>query len=364
MTSKSVHFAPTPNHPNAKRPRSDVHKTNEFDKSKRVRLNKDEIYDVGNWRKEENDEEEIPSERELLEAKRQRRRQRAAGADVDGLTQIDNSTSLAADGIKIEPFHMKREESDGTGYFDGDTYVWRKHDPNDEPDAWLDSLGDESNIAQSFKSVLQSPEDNQDEGGTPENPDTLTKEDLYLRMLPLMNGNESVAQAVRRYGAVSKQNKLQSKKGDQRSEEAYQKAKCCLDDLTGAANALLLKGEVNIYDTRRQWIHRFFSKHLATDKKLPNKKEAPADWEYKGNQDGKIHGPYTTQQMMEWMQAGYFVGLQKVRIRTIRKLNLSTMDDLMADLMDGDENSGSNEETLEKGEWQWSDELNMKNYLP
>ena len=31
-------------------------------------------------------------------------------------------------------------------------------------------------------------------------------------------------------------------------------------------------------------------------------------WEYRGNEDGAIHGPYTSKQMMEWTSCGYFVG--------------------------------------------------------
>ncbi|CAJ1943196.1 unnamed protein product [Cylindrotheca closterium] len=364
MSSKSVRFAAPAASQNAKRSQRDADIATSDEKSKRVRLNEEEIDDLDDWKKEEIDgEEDIPSERELLEAKRKRRRERAAGVDADGRTQIDDSTSLATDGIQIEPFHMRREESDGAGYFDGDTYIWRKNDPNDEPDAWLDSLGDERNAVPSSKSILQPPKDTENTEDKPENLDGLTKEQLYLKVLPLINGTETVAQAVRRYGAVSKQSKLKSKKGDPSSTEDSKVAKSCLDDLTGAANALLLKGEVDIYDTRRQRILQVLSKH-ATVMEFPNKQQAPTDWEYKGNQDGQIHGPYTTQQMMGWMQAGYFVGLQKVRIRTIRKKTNSPEDDLMADLMDDDEKADSQEDALEKGEWQWSDEINMKNYLP
>jgi hypothetical protein len=42
-------------------------------------------------------------------------------------------------------------------------------------------------------------------------------------------------------------------------------AKSCLDDLTGAATALLLRGEVDIYDTTRQGILKL----------LPQQQELP-----------------------------------------------------------------------------------------
>ena len=45
------------------------------------------------------------------------------------------------------------------------------------------------------------------------------------------------------------------------------------------------------------------------------KKNGNVQWEYRGNQDNFIHGPYTTQQMLEWTKAGYFVGAAAVDIR-------------------------------------------------
>ena len=193
-----------------------------------------------------------------------------------------------------------------------------------------------------------------------------------MKIMPLIGETETIAQAVRRYGAVAKQNKKRSKTvnngGD--DNEAYKLAKSCLDDLTGAANALLLKGEVDIYDTRRQGMFKYLplkQQNQQGSKKaaLSKEKQPPCKWEYMGNQDGKIHGPFTTEEMMGWMKAGYFVGLQKVKIRSIREKELSTEDDLMADLMDDDDDEGQDKKIeLEKGDWQWSDEVNMQNCLP
>jgi hypothetical protein len=367
MSSKSVSFAASTSSNSAKRPRDDTspndnNENGSEENPKRFRPNEDELDDIDDWKKDEEDGDIIPSEREMLEAKRQRRRQQAAGMD-QGSTHIDESTSLAAEGIKIEPFHMRREESDGAGYFDGETYVFRKNGPNDEPDAWLDSLNDESETATKklAPSATLVSKIEKKENSRPL--DDLTKEQLYMKVLPLISDTETVAQAVRRYGAVAKQNQKRKKAGEAASEEAYKLAKTCLDDLTGSANALLLKGDVDIYDTRRQRILSFLPT-LQEKKQLPTEKQPPAKWEYMGNQDGKIHGPFATEQMMGWMQAGYFVGLQKVKIRTIREKELSAEDDLMADLMDTVADENNTESKLEKGEWQWSDDINMKNYLP
>ena len=389
-SSKSVRFAAnTDNSSNKsrnKRPYNDGDDDDDEhnEKVKRFRANEDEMDDVDEWRKEDDDDNQdndgiVPSEHDLLEAKRRRRQKRTEGVDGTSTT-IDDTTSLATEGIAIEPFHMRREESDGAGYFDGDTYVWRKNDPNETPDAWLDSLNDDANNNKSSSAIAYSVPKAARKEREPlgESMDDLSKEQLYKKILPLISGTETITQAVRRYGKICKQN--QQRKNDDggatsSKEEAYKAAKTCLDELTGCANALLLKGEVDIYDTRRQTI---LSKHVPLteftgeeeEKKIaaPQQKQPPADWEYMGNQDGKIHGPYTTEQMMGWMKAGYFVGQQKVKIRTIRKKELSTEEDLLNDLMDDDEEEedrGNNSDVANtiKGDWQWSDEINMASYL-
>ena len=382
-SSKSVRFAASADQSsNKNRNKRPYHEAGDGDdddehneKVKRFRTNEDEMDDVDEWRKEDEDNDGIvPSEHDLLEAKRRRRQKRTEGVDGTSTT-IDDTTSLATEGIAIEPFHMRREESDGAGYFDGDTYVWRKNDPNETPDAWLDSLNDDADNNKSSSAIAYSvptQATRKEKEPSGESMDDFSKEQLYKKILPLIGGTETIAQAVRRYGKICKQN--QKQKNDDggttsSKEEAYKVAKNCLDELTGCANALLLKGEVDIYDTRRQII---LSKHVPLteftgeeeEKKLaPQKKEPPADWEYMGNQDGKIHGPYTTEQMMGWMKAGYFVGQQKVKIRTIRKKELSTEEDLLNDLMDDDDEEEDVGANTIKGDWQWSDEINMANYL-
>jgi CD2 antigen cytoplasmic tail-binding protein 2 len=373
MPPKSVRFAT-----NAKRPR-DSQKGSDG-KAKRFRQNEDELDDIDDWKEEDGDNKEldsvVPSERELLEAKRRRRRKRTEGIDEDD-TNIDESTSLATEGVTIEPFSMRNEETDGTGYFDGDTYVWRKNDPNDEPDAWLDSLEDSttgnsggklasqnSTAAREAPAVSKIKRKNEKESS-----ENLTKEELYMKILPLISDKETITQAVRRYGQVAKQNKNGKKNSEiSSSGEACKLAKTYLDELTGLASALLLKGEVNIYDTRRQNILKFIPLHHQQKPLPPTKgKQDPVDgWEYLGNQDGKIHGPYTTKQMFDWMASGYFLGPSKVKIRSIKKKPLSTQDDLLADLMDDDGDNSvsvSEKSDAEKGEWKLSDDINMADYM-
>jgi CD2 antigen cytoplasmic tail-binding protein 2 len=385
-------------------------------KKPRTTTNEDELDDIDEWQKgdddQDDDEEAEPSERELLEAKRRRRQRREgdgsgsgpAAADGDERTRIDDMTSLATEGIAIEPFNMDQERTDGSGYFEGDTYIFRSRDKEEEePDAWLESLNDNDNgkDTDASSSGIDKPSGtdsritamvlgnqqtmkNKKKAATTTlvNMDDWSLETLYNTILPLLSDTESVTQGVRRYGLLlkRKQKPGKAKNGkpsapidqpDQDDSRHTELAKTCLDDLTGAANALLFKGDVDIYDsTRNDILKRLPQRPLVQEEHSePVTKYPAAQWEYMGNQDGQVHGPYSTEQMLGWTQAGYFIGAQHVKIRTIRPGEpLSTEDDLLADLMDDDDDDGGDKKdevssSLIKGEWQSSNDVDFKEYL-
>ena len=73
--------------------------------------------------------------------------------------------------------------------------------------------------------------------------------------------------------------------------------------------------------------------------------------------------------MLAWTKAGYFIGSQRVKIRTLRDepVELSTQDDLLADLLDNDTEDpdvSTGKVASTKGEWQWSNEVDFYAYLP
>jgi CD2 antigen cytoplasmic tail-binding protein 2 len=320
------------------------------------RPNEDEADDVDDWEGEDDTEEGRQDTKELLEAKRKRRVRREGIDEEDNDTHIDASTSLLSDykndslEVTVEPFNMDVEENDGSGYFDGDTYVFRKRDAEEEPDAWVESLADQ-------KGNVASIPEKQDDKGT--EMDGWTQEELYAKIIPLVSDTESVLQAVSRYGGLLKRHKA-AKGANEGNGASFQMAQRALNDLTEAASALLLKGDVDVYQRTRDDFMK-----LIPDKKAAaaaKEEERPVvTWEYRGNQDREIHGPYTTAQLKCWIQAGYFVGEQAVQIRTISKEeSKSTVDDLLSDLMDDDEEDGQTEQV--KGEWKSSNDVDFSAY--
>jgi CD2 antigen cytoplasmic tail-binding protein 2 len=341
-------------------------------KQKKSRPNQDELDDVDDWQQED-DDDEVPED-----SYKGKRRKNNADADADDddmeeSTTINDKTSLASEGIKVEPFHMRQEQSDGTGFFDGDTYVFRKRNADEEPDAWLESLNEgnaaaDDNEDDNDKGKGNSSVDSEDEE---EDVPARSKEEWYAKLLHLVSDTETIMQAVIRYGALLKrQPRTKQKKNHHTSSntqtqkqsqiivsEAFQLAQASLNDLTEAANALLGLGDVDIYQkTRNDLLKMVPPPPTPPPPKDETSSNNTVSWEYKGSQDDKIHGPYTSQQMRAWTQAGYFLGSQAVQIRSIQLAK--PKDDLLSDLLEDDDDDNG-DGTVVRGQWVSSDSVDF-----
>ena len=172
--------------------------------------------------------------------------------------------------------------------------------------------------------------------------------------------------------------------------ERRQMAQDSFNTITEAANALLLKGKIDIYDAKSTDIEAIVKEKLppeTADTKIPTNNNGSSNpktairtvqWEYQGNQDGKVHGPFSTEEMLGWANAGYFVGAMAVQVRTITHPpptsstdSTSIKEDLLSDLLDDDdddENGNTNVQTskqpiLQRGEWIISDKVDFHKYL-
>jgi len=341
------------------------------------RPNEDEDDDVDDWVHEDDEDGVIPSACNLIDAKRNRRLKRQ-GQDMFSedefgeKTKIDASTSLMSENkvegnsIPVEPFNMNKEQSDGTGYFEGDTYVFRRGDDEGEPDAWFDSLNeeDQQELAKVKKNDLSSIEVTDKDSM-----DDWSKEDLYSKIITLVSDSETILNALVRYGNLIKRSEKEETKSPDASLQLSQKS---LNDLTSASNALLLKGDVDIYQKSRQDILKLIRTSTESTEKTSLNTAVGNCWEYMGNQDGKIHGPYSSKEMLNWTSAGYFVGDQAVQVRMVTKGDnskhleqKSIKEEMLSDLMDDDENSDENvgDKKISEGGWISSDKVDFKLYL-
>lgn len=169
-------------------------------------------------------------------------------------------------------------------------------------------------------------------------------------------------------------------------------AKRALDRLTELSNTMMMKFEENmIYEKSKKDI---IESMASTSKALSNKRGSyfdigndenvegndvkkrkveneiaakPIMWAYKGNQDNKIHGPYTSRQMLDWINAGYFVGSMAVDVYKVDEddskgeTKKKVVDDLLDDLEDSDDDSPFTEE--KSIEWMRSDKIDFNSYI-
>jgi CD2 antigen cytoplasmic tail-binding protein 2 len=376
---------------------------------------------------------------EIKQAKRRRGDARHQTDDFDDMrtTSNDRNLSLITDhnadpdeyqsnaganaSCPVEPFNMDAEKEGGLGYFDGDTYVFRKNKIDGEEDAWLDGFEDENEeISSNTKGGLDSmsiwkPKDDVQDTKRKASKyvsDGATQEEIGARLVVLLENEETVMMALTRHGSTlrqlqSQEQKLAKKSGikkrkaksdedDQSSKEdsidqikeRIKQVRDVVEELTELADALLFEGEADAYElTKADWAHRFKldgnsakrpsdsvenatakkprhnffgdSAASANDTTIPQ--QPSVMWEYKGNEDGVIHGPYTSQQMLEWTSCGYFVGASAVDIRQVGRSKTDEKidaDDLMADLMGDDE-----EKADAANEWMRSDAVDFNAYL-
>ncbi|KAL7486826.1 hypothetical protein ACHAW6_015509 [Cyclotella cf. meneghiniana] len=350
----------------------------------------------------------------------------------------------------VEPFNMDAEKEGGLGYFDGDTYIFRKKVREGEEDAWLDGgVGDDEEEegpgGLDSTSVWKPREGGEGKKQTKNFKyvsEHDTQEDISRRLVALLhNDSETVMKALTRHGSTLRQlqsqeqklvkkNKIKKRKQNSTTDDEdlidssrtqssaemnsenidglkleIKQTREAVEELTELADALLFEGETDAYELKKSdWIHRFkldegnYGKRppeKMLDSAVPLKKsrhnyfgDAAASassndeaiqsdetsnsqhdeimWEYKGNEDGEIHGPFTTRQMLEWTSCGYFVGASAVDIRQVGRGNAddvggkTAVDDLMADLMEDEE---SEKKADGSNPWMRSDAVDFNSYL-
>lgn len=243
--------------------------------------------------------------------------------------------------IKITPFNMKEELEEG--YFDKEgTYIFNKETELIK-DQWLDDIDWVKVKAVEGTKRKQASETDSDE----ELP-SLDLTDHYKRMLELMKPGETVQKAICRLGGSSNSSRSASnrwkKKKDKEEtsdenadKENYEK----LQLLTRLADDIIQSGNMDIYqqtyeklsfhvnlssngskdvDSALDMFGEDFEEKVdetkssseAAESSSQMAKNASLDeevmWEYKweDSEDSKIYGPFSTSQMLQWVNEKYF----------------------------------------------------------
>lgn len=322
------------------------------------------------------------------------------GVDANYSLLYDDSADTFATfrSIPVEAFNLNEERTNGDGYFEGDMYIFRRRKKSDEDDEWLKSLKDDAQEqylggkeSEDRKKLAESESDGSEETST----DATRLEDKKLEQAQVLRDvlallkspKETVSEAMRRYGRSCRQQLKNQAAGKDTEFNDYTNAKQSLYKLTSLANELvMLYFEHDVYsksaEELKQWYQVLFSEqksqaHSETKYLTPSLvADMPVQWEYCG-QDSNMYGPFTTEQMMQWLKQGYFLGDSAVRVRKVhsnmlgdlssikREKTVNTVEDLVADLEESEheEFEANGQRKNADDQWLMSDKIDFSKYV-
>lgn len=249
-------------------------------------------------------------------------------ADTGGVDEEIGAGGKKEHAPKLDAFNMKNEQEEGRFDAQGN-FVRKAADPDAVHDLWLEGV--------SKKDMKRAREaaDKRDEEMRQKRKedDAVLTSDVLKTLIPYLDRGETVLEALARLGRgkEKKKPKWQNKnkrKGDDRMDVDNEKPvedpvemrrREAVEAITGAADQLLTRGQVEIYDAEREMLMRQYSRETAEDwVDAPRDKdqgeeadglEATKQWEYRwtdARDGGQVNGPYDGQMMTAWNDAGYF----------------------------------------------------------
>ncbi|KAK4621302.1 LIN1-like protein [Fulvia fulva] len=232
---------------------------------------------------------------------------------------------------RLDAFNLKDEEQDGR-FDESGNYVRKAADPDAVNDNWLDGLSKKD-----MKKAKEAQEKREDERRRKAMADdAMLTSDLRSTLISRLETGESPLEALQRLNRGKPQEKKipKWKQKKQRNgmdvdepaesghgtatdpkEEARRKA---VEAITGAADALYSRGQLEIYEAERELLMRQYRKETGEDWQSPVEAAAAgadeqdgalSQWEYRwsdARDGGEAHGPYDAPTMKAWNDAGYF----------------------------------------------------------
>ena len=272
-------------------------------------------------------------------------RRRGETKDVDSSSESDVAEEVRADvgevdeeigaggkkehAPKLDAFNMRNEQEEGRFDAQGN-FVRKAADPDAVHDSWLEGV--------SKKEMKKAKEaaDKRDEETRQKRKedDAVLTSDILKTLIPHLERGETVLESLARLGRgmERKKPKWQNKnkrKGDDvmdveregtTEDSAATRRRDAVEDITGAADQLLTRGQTEIYDAERELLMRQYSRETGEDwvdapppdggeEVGPDGVRKAKQWEYRwsdGRDGGQVNGPYDGSMMVAWNEAGYF----------------------------------------------------------
>ena len=243
---------------------------------------------------------------------------------------------------KLSAFNMKEEHEEGRFDAQGN-FVRKAADPAAVHDSWLEGISKKDQ-----KRAREAEEKREEERRqkTLADDQVLTA-DVLKTLIVRLEKSETVLEALARLGtgnnkrkkkkspkSFNDRKKAKSKdaemdvdvdiKADEEEDVAETNRREAVEDITGAADLLLTRGQADIYDDTREALIRQYRRETGEEWVEPpqndTRKSSDEDgdtstqqtnkqWEYRwtdARDAGEVHGPYDGMDMLRWQDAGFF----------------------------------------------------------
>jgi CD2 antigen cytoplasmic tail-binding protein 2 len=227
---------------------------------------------------------------------------------------------------KLDAFNMRSEQEEGR-FDETGNFVRKAMDPDALHDNWLDGVSKrdmkKAREAQELREEERRQKDRED--------DAMLTSDLLATLIRNLDVGETVLEALQRLGKTKPkarpkpkwQKKKKQQKGDpmdvdedDKEDAAETKRKQAVEAITGAADQLMTRGDLEIYDHERELLRRMYKRETGEEWVDERRRSPGAEtdtdsrmWEYRwadGRDGGEHHGPYNNAAMKAWNEAGYF----------------------------------------------------------
>ncbi|KIV92722.1 hypothetical protein PV10_03993 [Exophiala mesophila] len=249
----------------------------------------------------------------------------AVRASVEDLDPELGAGSKKTHAPKLDAFNMKSELEEG-GFDDQENYVRKKVDPDAQHDVWLEGLSKKE--MRRAKEAADRREIQRRERALQD--DAVSSSQVLATLIPLLEKGETILESLARLGKrKDKKPKWQTKNKNKRQngtttqhqsppedDVADKTRRQQIEKITEAADALLTRGQPDIYDCERELLVRQYKRETgedwidATQPSVDDDLEPTEQlWEYRwtdARDGGTINGPYDANTMQQWNSAGYF----------------------------------------------------------
>jgi CD2 antigen cytoplasmic tail-binding protein 2 len=225
---------------------------------------------------------------------------------------------------KIDAFNMRAEGEEGK--FDESGNFIRQADPNAIHDLWLEGVSKKE--MKRAREAEQKREEERRRKNKEE--DSILQSDILSTLITHLQKGETPLEALQRLGTGKQRTKPKWKKSkntngnamdtqpaEDPEDEAESRRKEVVGAITEAADSLLRRGQEEIYDAERELLQRQYKRETGEDwvdkptDTDENGADSNAQWHFRwadARDGGTLHGPYDSQTMKSWIDAGYFAG--------------------------------------------------------